>query len=111
MNIKNLIKNINGIGFPDDVRLMLLNTIISSISENSWNLIDNNYNLGINKYRIVDIPKPKYDKPEKIYNDIMTKKPQEWNEEFADIVYDDVDTEGIIVDEIEGKKSIIFKGE
>lgn len=28
---------------------------------------------------------------EKIYNDIMTKKPQEWNEEFADIVYDDVE--------------------
>ena len=28
---------------------------------------------------------------EKIYNDIMAKKPQEWSEKFADIVYDDVD--------------------
>lgn len=28
---------------------------------------------------------------EKIYNDIITKKTQEWNEEFADIVYDDVE--------------------
>ena len=26
-----------------------------------------------------------------IYNDIMIKKPQEWNEEFADRVYDDVE--------------------
>lgn len=50
-HIKNLIKNINDVGFPDDIRLMLLNTIISSISENSWNLIDNNYNIAA-KYDI-----------------------------------------------------------
>ena len=28
---------------------------------------------------------------EEIYNDIMSRKPQEWNEEFADIVYDNVE--------------------
>lgn len=28
---------------------------------------------------------------EEIYNDIMSKKPQEWSEEFADIVYADVE--------------------
>ena len=27
---------------------------------------------------------------EKIYNEIMSKKPQEWDEEFADLVYEDV---------------------
>ena len=28
---------------------------------------------------------------EEIYMSIMSKKPQEWNEEFADLVYDDVE--------------------
>ena len=27
---------------------------------------------------------------EKIYNEIMSKKPQDWDEEFSDLVYDDV---------------------
>ena len=60
-HIKNLIKNINGIGFPDDGRLMLLNTIISSISENSWNLIDNNYNIAA-KYDILGFDVAKINK-------------------------------------------------
>ena len=60
-HIKNLIKTINGVGFPDDVRLMLLNTIISSISENSWNLIDNNYNIAA-KYDILGFDVAKINK-------------------------------------------------
>ena len=28
---------------------------------------------------------------DEIYNDIMSKKPQEWDEKFADLVYDDVE--------------------
>lgn len=60
-HIKNLIKTINGVGFPDDVRLMLLNTIISSISENSWNLIDNNYNIAV-KYDILGFDAAKINK-------------------------------------------------
>ena len=60
-HIKNLIKTINGVGFPDDVRLMLLNTIISSISENSWNLIDNNYNIAV-KYDILGFDVAKINK-------------------------------------------------
>lgn len=33
-------------------------------------IIDNNYYLGINKYRVIDIQKPQYDEPLVIYNDI-----------------------------------------
>ena len=34
---------------------------------------------------------------EKIYTSIMSKKPQEWNEEFADLVYDDVEKHNFFI--------------
>ena len=33
-------------------------------------IIENNYYLGINKYRIIDIEKTQYEAPSAIYNDI-----------------------------------------
>ena len=47
-------------------------------------IIDNNYNLSINKYRIIDTFKPKYEKPEKIYNDIKSLK-QEFEKKFKEL--------------------------
>ena len=68
---------IKGSDIPDIINRFnnLENEIHRSRKEKSFmipvkEIIDNNYSLGINTYRIVDIPKPVYDKPEKIYSDI-----------------------------------------
>ena len=47
-------------------------------------IIDNNYYLGINKYRVIDIEKPQYDEPSVIYNDIK-KLEEEFEKSFNEL--------------------------